>query len=140
MSQSFRNISAQLAKQIKLVMTDVDGTIAEGGEPAGPAVAEAVRCLENRGITVGLVSGRTLPELEQMARDLAISGPIIAENGGVAKLDVNSGLLDLGYSRKPALSTLKKLQRLYPGRVRVRSDNRDRIIDVVIFSNGIKPA
>ena len=140
MSQSFRKISAKLAKQIKLVMTDVDGTIASGGEPAGPGVAEAVRRLMEQEITVGLVSGRTLPELEQMARDLAISGPIIAENGAVAKLNVNDGLLDLGYSRKPALSALKKLQRLYPGRVRVRSDNRDRIIDVVIFTDGIKPA
>ena len=140
MSQSFRKISSQLAKQIKLVMTDVDGTIAAGGEAAGPGVAEAVRRLMEQEITVGLVSGRTLPELEQMARDLAISGPIIAENGAVAKLNVNDGLLDLGYSRKPALSALKKLQRLYPGRVRVRSDNRDRIIDVVIFTDGIKPA
>jgi len=75
-----------------------------------------------------------------MARDLAISGPIIAENGAVAKLKVGAELVDLGYSRKPALSALRKLQRLYPGRVRVRSDNRDRIIDVVIFSDGIKPA
>ena len=34
MSKSYLQISSQLARQIKLVMTDVDGTIAAGGEPA----------------------------------------------------------------------------------------------------------
>ena len=140
MSQSYRQISAQLARQIKLVMTDVDGTIAAGGEPAGPGVAQAVRRLEEQRITVGLVSGRTLPELEQMARDLAITGPIIAENGGVAKLKVGAGLVDMGYSRQPALEALKKLKALYPGSIRERADNKDRIIDVVFFADGIEPA
>lgn len=140
MSQSFRKISAQLARQIKLVMTDVDGTIAAGGEPAGTAVTQAIHCLEEQRITVGLVSGRTLPELEQMAHDLDITGPIIAENGGVAKLKVGAGLVDLGYSRQPALEALGKLQKMYPGVIKERSDNKDRIIDVVFFSDSIKPA
>lgn len=139
MSQSFRSISPALARRLRLVMTDVDGTIASGGEPAGPAVAQAVRRLENQGMTVGLVSGRTMPELVRMARDLSISGPIIAENGAVARLNAAAELLDLGHSRQPALEALKKLQKLYPGSVREREDNIDRIIDVVIFSDGIKP-
>lgn len=140
MSQSYRQISAQLAQQIKLVMTDVDGTIAGGGEPASPAVARAVERLEGLRISVGLVSGRTLPELEQMAYDLGITGPVIAENGGVAKLKVGAELVDLGYSRQPALEALEKLEALYPGVVKERADNKDRLIDVVISSDGIKPA
>lgn len=140
MTQSYRKISARLARQIKLVMTDVDGTVAPGGEPPGLAVAQAVRRLEKRGIGVGLVSGRTLPELDKMAHDLAITGPIIAENGGVARLKVDAPLVDLGYSRQPALDALKKLKTLYPGSIREREDNKDRIIDVVFFADGIKPA
>ncbi len=120
-------------------MTDVDGTIAAGGEPAGPGVAEAVRRLEQQQIAVGLVSGRTLPELEQMAHDLDIHGPIIAENGAVAKLKVDAPLVDLGYSRQPALEALEKLQKLFPG-VKGRVDNKDRIIDVVFFSDSVKPS
>lgn len=140
MSKSYLQISAQTARQIKLVMTDVDGTIAAGGEPAGAGVAEAVRLLEKQGIKVGLVSGRTLPELEQMAHDLDIHGPIIAENGAVAKLKVGAELLDLGHSRQPALEALEKLKKLYPGIIKGRVDNKDRIIDVVFFSDGIKPS
>lgn len=140
MPQSYLQISTQLARQIKLVMTDVDGTIAAGGEPASPPVAQAIQHLEQRGIGVGLVSGRTLPELEKMASDLSISGPIIAENGGVAKLKVQGKLVDLGHSRQPALEALKQLKALYPGLIRERDDNKDRLIDVVFFAEGIEPS
>jgi hydroxymethylpyrimidine pyrophosphatase-like HAD family hydrolase len=116
-------------------MTDVDGTIAAGGEPPAPIVAEAIFRLEDAGISVGLVSGRTLPELDCIARDLAITGPIIAENGGVARLSCDSDLLDLGYSRLPALEALEKLRSVYPG-IRERIDNKDRLIDVVFFADG----
>ena len=139
MSKSYLQISYQLARQISLVMTDVDGTIAAGGEPASPAVADAVRRLERQDIKVGLVSGRTLPDLERMARDLGMTGPIIAENGAVAKIKAGEDTVDLGYSRQPALDALAKLQKLFPG-IKGRSDNADRIIDVVFFSDNVKPS
>ena len=114
MPQSYRQISPQLAHQIRLVMTDVDGTITTGGDSISPAVSHAIRRLEDQGIIVGLVSGRTLPKLESMAHDFGITGPIIAENGGVAKIKVNRRHVDLGYSRQPALEALAKLKELYP--------------------------
>jgi hypothetical protein len=119
-------------------MTDVDGTIIAGRGPIGSAVLQAIRHLEEQGITVGLVSGRTLPGLESLAHDLGISGPIIAENGGVAKLKVNGDIVDLGYSRQPALEALEKLKALYPNAIKEREDNRDRLIDVVIWSHGVE--
>jgi len=118
-------------------MTDVDGTITTG-DSISPVVLQAIRRLEEQGIIVGLVSGRTLPRLESLARDLGITGPIIAENGGVARLKVNSGLMDLGYSRQPALEALAKLKALYPDAIKEREDNKDRIIDVVIWSHGVE--
>ncbi|MFC2004703.1 HAD hydrolase family protein [Chloroflexota bacterium] len=127
-----------MARQIKLVMTDVDGTITAGGDLLSPAVSQAIHHLEKQRITVGLVSGRTLPKLEQMAYDLKITGPIIAENGGVAKLEVDGELVDLGYSRQPALDALEKLKTLYPDSIKEREDNRDRLIDVVIWSDGVE--
>ena len=138
MPQSYRQISPQLACQIRLVMTDVDGTIIAGRGPIGSAVLQAIRRLEEQGITVGLASGRTLPGLESLAHDLGINGPIIAENGGVAKLKVNDDIVDLGYSRQPALEALKKLKSLYPNAINEREDNRDRLIDVVIWSHGVE--
>jgi len=119
-------------------MTDVDGTITAGGDSISPAVSRVIRRLEQQGIMVGLVSGRTLLELEWLAHDLGITGPIIAENGGVAKLKVNGGLVDLGYSRQPALEGLEKLKALYPNAIKEREDNRDRLIDVVIWSHGVE--
>jgi hydroxymethylpyrimidine pyrophosphatase-like HAD family hydrolase len=119
-------------------MTDVDGTIIAGRGPIGSAVLQAIRRLEEQGINVGLVSGRTLPGLESLAHDLGINGPIIAENGGVAKLKVNGDIVDLGYSRQPALEALEKLKSLYPNAINEREDNRDRLIDVVIWSHGVE--
>ncbi len=118
-------------------MTDVDGTITTG-DSISPAVLQAIRRLEEQGIIVGLVSGRTLPRLESLAHDLGITGPIIAENGGVARLKVKSGLMDLGYSRQPALEALAKLKALYPDAIKEREDNRVRLIDVVIWSHGVE--
>jgi len=119
-------------------MTDVDGTITTGGDSISSVVFRVIRHLEQQGIIVGLVSGRTLPKLESLAHDLGITGPIIAENGGVAKLKVNGGLVDLGYSRQPALKALEKLKALYPNAIKEREDNRDRLIDVVIWSHGVE--
>ena len=138
MSQSYHRISPQLARQIRLVMTDVDGTITTGGDSIKPIVVQAIRGLEEQGISVGLVSGRTLPELESLARVLDITGPIIAENGGIAKTEVNSRLVDLGYSRQPALDALAKLNGLYPNAIKEREDNRVRLVDVVIWSHGVE--
>ena len=138
MPQSYQRISPQLARQIKLIITDVDGTITGGGNYISSAVSRAIYRLQEHNIIVGFASGRTLPELESLAHELGITGPIIAENGGVAKLSVNDELVDLGYSRQPALEALIKLKTLYPNAIREREDNKDRLIDVVIWSCGIE--
>ena len=57
MSRSYRNITPRLAGQIRLLMTDVDGTITPGGDSLSLAVLDAINCLKGEGIMVGLVSG-----------------------------------------------------------------------------------
>ena len=138
MAQSYRQIAPELARQIRLLMTDVDGTITQGGDSLSPAVLEAIRRLEESGIMVGFVSGRALPRLESLALDLRISGPIIAENGGIAKLKANGDLVNLGYSRAPALKDLEKLKRLFPNAIAEREDNKYRLVDVVFRSHAIE--
>jgi len=137
MITSYRKITPELASRIRLVMTDVDGTLTDESDSINSVVSESIRCLEDGGVIVGLVSGRTLPGLESLASDLGISGPIIAENGGVAKLKVNGKLLDMGYSRKPALEALEKLRTLFPDAIEEREDNRHRMVDVVLWSHGV---
>lgn len=139
MNKSYEQITPELVRQIRLVMTDVDGTLVSSGDSISPAVAEAISHLQEQGINVGFVSGRTLPELVSMALHLGINGPIIAENGGVARLSPDGELVDLGYSRQPAFEALEKLKKLFPDAISEREDNKDRMVDVVIWSQGVTP-
>lgn len=137
MAQSYRQIGPELARHIRLVMTDVDGTLTPGGDCLSSAVVKSVQSLEEGSVMVGLASGRTLPGLESLASDLGISGPIIAENGGVAKLKCGGDAVDLGYARQPAIEALEKLKALFPGAIEERADNEYRLVDVVFWAHGI---
>ncbi|MBA7562825.1 HMP-PP phosphatase [subsurface metagenome] len=140
MSQSYREIRSELARRVRLVVTDVDGTLTAADDSLSSAALEAVHRLEEQGIAVGLASGRTLPRVESIARDLGISGLLIAENGGVAKINVGGGLVDLGYSNHSAMRALEKLTKLFPKAVEETEDNKYRLVDVGIRVKGIKTA
>ncbi len=131
MPLSYRDIPPELARRTRLLMTDVDGTLTAEDGSIDRSVPGAIRRLEEAGIAVGLVSGRNLPRLDALADRLAASGPIIAENGAVARSAPGSDLVDLGHSRQPSLDALELLKRLYPGKIREREDNAVRLVDVV---------
>ena len=138
MIKSYREITPELARTIKLLVSDFDGTLtlADGSLP--PEVIDVVNRLERCGITVGLASGRAFYKLDSVAGELDINGLLIAENGGTARLKVGGEILDLGYSRKPALNALAKLKKAYPDSIREREDNPDRLIDIVIYAQGLE--
>ncbi len=117
-------------------MTDVDGTLTSDGQHFDPAVKACVDRLQTNGILVGLVSGRDLPRLENIVTILSTKGPLIAENGGVARLTPSGPLVNLGYSRKPALEAVEKLKSSFPGAITELDDNKNRLVDVTIESNG----
>ncbi len=133
----YRDIPPELARRTRLVMTDVDGTITADDGFIDASVPGAVDRLQEAGISVGLVSGRELPRLDALAKCLATSGPIIAENGAVARIAPGSDLVDLGYSRQTSLEALELLKKLYPGRIREREDNAVRLVDVVFWADGV---
>jgi hydroxymethylpyrimidine pyrophosphatase-like HAD family hydrolase len=137
MAKSFLNITPELARQIRLVIADVDGTLLSDGDAVSIEVAQTIRSLEQCGITAGFDSGRPLTRLEPLAISLNMSGPMIAENGCVAKLTKDSELFDLGYSRKPALQVLNKFKAAYHDAIREAPDIKDRLIDVGFFADGI---
>ncbi len=66
------------------LITDVDATITGQRGELSLAAAREMRRLEERGISVGLVSGRPYPMIRMLGEYLGLSGPLIAENGGVA--------------------------------------------------------
>ena len=137
MVKPYYQITPELARQTRLVVTDFDGTLTGVDGSLGAGVFEAIRQLETHGITVGLASGRTISRLDSVAQDLGLSGILIAENGGVARLKPKGELVELGYSRQPATEALEKLKALFPGLIKEREDNQERRVDVVIWPQGV---
>lgn len=137
MSSSYKSITRQIAQSIRLIMTDIDGTLTEGGDSLISQVDDAIVKLERKGILVGLVSGRTDSMLQKMAAQLNITGPLIAENGAIARINPSAPLLELGYSRLPANEALAKLYAAYPGQVSERWDNSERMVDIVFRAEGV---
>jgi len=137
MTKSYLKIAEDLARRIRLVVADVDGTLLSDGDRVSAEVGRQIRSLEQCGIMVGFDSGRPLTRLEPLAVEFSTKGPIIAENGCVAKLTLQSGLFDLGYSRQPAATTLQKFKTDFPQAIREAPDIKDRLIDVGFFADGI---
>jgi hydroxymethylpyrimidine pyrophosphatase-like HAD family hydrolase len=140
MPKSYLQITPGLARRIKLIVADVDGTLLSDGDKVSPAVARAIRALEAAAIMVGFDSGRPLTRLEPLAAALKAQGPVIAENGCVAKLKCGAGLYDLGYSRDPALKALTKFKANFPQAIREAFDYKDRLIDVGFFADDVPHA
>ena len=66
----------------QMIVFDVDGTLLDiNGFQA--ELIPLIRELENRGISVSLASGRTLPNVTPIQQSLAVSGFVIGENGGM---------------------------------------------------------
>jgi HAD superfamily hydrolase (TIGR01484 family) len=137
MSHSYLQIDSKLANDIRLIMTDVDGTITDLPGRVEAVAEDAIRALLARGITVGFVSGRTLPRLEAPAMNIGINGPIIGENGGIVKLKTTGRLLNLGYSREPALRDLDRLKKAFPKAIESTEDDADRLVDVGFKAQGV---
>jgi len=68
---------------LHLVVTDVDGTLTDADRRLDPRAVKVVRDLEHRGIPVALATGNVLPIALGLYRSLGLTGPIVAENGGL---------------------------------------------------------
>jgi len=66
-----------------MVVTDVDGTLTDARRRLDPLAIAWVRRLEAAGIPVALATGNVLPISLALHRSLGLSGPIVAENGGL---------------------------------------------------------
>ena len=69
--------------KFRVVVTDVDGTLTDASRRLDPGAVAAIRSLEDRGIPVVLATGNVLPIALALHRSLGLSGPIVAENGGL---------------------------------------------------------
>jgi len=104
--------SAPAPRTLRVVVTDVDGTLTDADRRLDPRAVRLVRSLETRGIPVALATGNVLPIALGLYRSLGLSGPIVAENGGIlyhqdaGGRDVVERLTD----RAVALAAFRKLR------------------------------
>lgn len=63
------------------MVTDLDGTLLDHDTYDWRPAEPAIRRLQSRGDTVALCSSKTRAELEVLAREIRLDGPLIAENG-----------------------------------------------------------
>jgi len=70
--------------KFSVLALDYDGTIAREGV-LDPEVRAAIAEVRRQGITVVIVSGRTLSDLERVAGELGFVDAVVAENGAVVR-------------------------------------------------------
>lgn len=68
---------------VKAIAVDVDGTLADDRRRVSLEAVEALRKVQDSGIPVMLASGNVLPIAYALSNYLGLTGPIIAENGGI---------------------------------------------------------
>jgi hypothetical protein len=95
-----------------VVVTDVDGTLTDADRRLDPRAVETVRSLEDRGIPVALATGNVLPIALGLYRSLGLTGPIVAENGGILYRLDGSGrdVVERLTDRAVALAAFRKLK------------------------------
>ena len=78
-----RSAASHPRRPIRAVVTDVDGTLTDKERRLNLAAVRLVQGLNQAGITVVLATGNVLPFALALSRFLGLTGPVIAENGGV---------------------------------------------------------
>lgn len=97
---------------LRAVVTDVDGTLTGPDRRIDARAIELVRRLEGRGIPVVLATGNVLPVALALYRFLGLSGPIVAENGGlVYRSTPSGGRVDRLADPRGPLAALRALKR-----------------------------
>lgn len=86
-------MNSSMKKEIKAVITDIDGTITDERRRLSLDVVQALRKVEENGIAVMLASGNVLPIAYGLSSFIGTSGPVIAENGGIVWYDDEVKLL-----------------------------------------------
>jgi len=76
-----------------LVFTDLDATLLDDSYSWAPA-ATAVDRLKAGGHTIVLCSSKTLAEMRELAVELGLDAPLVAENGATIAIPVESQLLE----------------------------------------------
>ena len=118
-------------QEFPVLVTDVDGTLTSPKNGLYLPAVEAIRRLEDEGIHVVFCSGNIMCSLLTLGFYLGISGPIIAENGGVVmKLGWEKPII-LGSKEQP-LRALEVLKETFGDKITEAGDQFYRFTDIAI--------
>lgn len=92
---------------IKMVATDIDGTILKLNAVFNPAVIECIHKLDKSGIKVVLITGRMHKSAKKIADELGLQTPIVSYQGAMVK--DNSPQANVLYERYIPVETAKKI-------------------------------
>src|SRR5574344_1540000 len=70
---------------IKLIATDIDGTILKYDYKFNPAVIDCIKHLSEIGVKVVLVTGRMFDATKPIIKQLGIETPVVSYQGGLIK-------------------------------------------------------
>lgn len=94
------------------MITDIDGTLTDASRRLNLDAVALLRRLEDAGIPVILATGNVLPIALALHRSVGLTGPIVAENGGILyrRVDGTDQVEHLAH-RAVALAAYQKLRR-----------------------------
>lgn len=93
--------------EIRLVATDIDGTLIDRTEQIPEALTEAVRRCQEQGICFALATGRTRELVTEIVKELGITGPYVIANGACI-FNGDTCIYSRGFDARPLLETLKQ--------------------------------
>ena len=70
---------------IKMVVTDIDGTIVDLNSQISPKVRRTIKTLTEKGVKIILATGRMFRATYPVLEDLGLKTPIISYQGGLVK-------------------------------------------------------
>ena len=97
--------------RLRAIVTDVDGTLTDQNRRLDSEAVELLRNAEARGLPVLIATGNVLPIALAVHRSIGLSGPIVAENGGIlyAKEHGKERIVRLT-DRRPAWRAYRRLR------------------------------
>ena len=133
-------IANRLSSNIRLIASDVDGTLTEGGKFT-PKLITAIESLTQAGIEVILITGRSAGWVQALNNYLPVSGAI-AENGGLFYGSTNDSpellvsIPDIREHRQQLAEVFNRLKSQFP-HLKESTDNPFRLTDWTFDVGGL---
>ncbi len=102
-----------MKKEIKLIVTDLDGTLLTKKDEVHPDNIRAIRCCQEKGIKVCPVTARNFKELEPVLEQVAFD-EVAALNNGACMINLLTGRIErsLAFDRENVQGMVKTITKL----------------------------